>query len=88
LGRDYQERVNYNEQDAALIDAEIKKIMDSCAKKAEEILSKHKPEIETMVSVLLEKETIYSDEINMIIEGKTKEEVIAFIDSKSAPKTE
>ena len=88
LGRDYQERVNYSEQEAALIDAEIKKIMDSCAKKAEEILSKHKPEIETMVSVLLEKETIYSDEINMIIEGKTKEEVIAFIDSKSAPKTE
>ncbi|MCR5553617.1 MAG: ATP-dependent zinc metalloprotease FtsH [bacterium] len=88
LGRDYQERVNYSEKEAALIDAEVKKIMDSCAKKAEDIISKHKPELETMVSVLLEKETIYSDEINMIIEGKSKEEVIAFIDSKSAPKAE
>ena len=36
-----------------------------------------------MVDVLLEKETIYSDEVNMIIGGASKEEVCEFIDNKN-----
>lgn len=83
LGRDYQERVNYSEKEAANIDAEIKKIMDTCTKKAEEILSNNKKVLLTMVDVLLEKETIYSDEVNMIINGASKEEVCSFIDNKN-----
>ncbi len=83
LGRDYQERVNYSEKEAANIDAEIKKIMDTCTKKAEEILAKNKNVLLTMVDVLLEKETIYSDEVNMIIGGASKEEVCEFIDNKN-----
>ena len=88
LGRDYQEKVNYSEQKAAIVDAEVKKIMDSCSKAAEKILSERKATLETMVDVLLEKETIYSDEINMIIDGKSKEEVCEFIDNKLKNKQE
>lgn len=40
LGRDYQERVNYSETEAAIIDAEVRKIMTECSNRAEEILSK------------------------------------------------
>ena len=41
-----------------------------------------------MVQVLLEKETIYADEIDMIMKGSTKEEVVAFIDNKAKVKKE
>lgn len=85
LGRDYQERVNYSETEAAKIDTEIKKIVDECTKKAEQILLSHKAQLETMVDVLLEKETIYSDEVNMIISGASFKEVCEFIENKNNP---
>ena len=88
LGRDYTERATYSEKEAGIIDEEIKKIIDKCTLQAEEILKAHKKELNNMVEVLLAKETIYSDEIDMIINKKSPKEVIEFIDSKHAPKTE
>ena len=82
VGRDYQTRVNYSEKQAAIIDEEVAKIIKKCQAQANEILSKNKDIVKTMVEVLLEKETIYSDEIDLIIAGKSKEEVIKFIDKK------
>ena len=82
VGRDYQTRVNYSEKQAAIIDEEVAKIIKKCQVQANEILSKNKNIVKTMVEVLLEKETIYSDEIDLIIAGKSKEEVIKFIDKK------
>lgn len=82
VGRDYQTRVNYSEKQAAIIDEEVAKIIKKCQAQANEILSKNKDIVKTMVEVLLEKETIYSDEIDLIIAGKSKDEVIKFIDKK------
>ncbi|MBR2909562.1 MAG: ATP-dependent zinc metalloprotease FtsH [Clostridia bacterium] len=87
LGRDYQSRASYSEKEAAVIDAEIKKIIDECHKQAMEILNSHKEHIEVMVKVLLEKETIYSDEVDMIMKGASAEEVINFIEDKAKAKT-
>lgn len=82
LGRAYQERMPYSENQAAKIDAEVKKIIDFCAKETEKLLTKHKDSLLTMANVLIEKETIYAEEVDMIISGKSKEEVVAYIDSK------
>ena len=41
-----------------------------------------------MVKVLLEKETIYADEVDMIMKGATAEEVIKVIDDKAKTKEE
>ena len=82
LGRAYQERMPYSENQAAKIDAEVKKIIDMCAKETEKILTKHKNSLITMANVLIEKETIYAEEVEMIISGKSKEEVVAYIESK------
>ena len=82
IGKSYQERMPYSENQAALIDEEIKKIIDFCAKETERILTENKDKLLTMANVLLEKETIYAEEVDMIIDGKSKEEVIAYIDSK------
>lgn len=82
LGRSYQERMPYSENQASIIDVEVKKIIDLCQKETERLLSKNKDKLLTMANVLLEKETIYAEEVDMIIAGKSKEDVIKYIDDK------
>lgn len=82
IGKSYQERMPYSEDQAAKIDLEIKKIIELCQKETEKILVKNKKVILTMAEVLMEKETIYAEEVDMILAGKSKEEVVAYIESK------
>lgn len=42
--------------------------------------------MDNMVMVLFEKETIYTEEVNMLFDGKSAEEVIAYIDERQAKK--
>ena len=88
LGRDYQNRATYSDQEASIIDQEIKKIIDQCYEGAKTILEKHKKQIKVMVDVLLEKETIYAEEVDLILAGKKAEDVIAFIEEKQNKKEE
>ena len=88
IGRDYSQRNAYSEKIAAEIDEEVKNIIDKCEKAAEEILSKNKEKLQTMVELLLEKETIYQDEVDMIMQGKNKEEIYAVIEEKTKVKKE
>jgi len=88
LGRDYQTRTSYSEVQASKIDEEIKKIIDMCHKEATSILSKNKDKVDTMVEVLLEKETIYADEVDMIMNGSSKDEVVKYIEEKAKTKKE
>lgn len=80
LGRDYQSQVNYSEKTASEIDAEVRKIIDDCYKRAIKILKDNDSVLHTMAEVLLEKETIYQNEVEMILQGKTKQEIIAQMD--------
>ena len=82
LGRAYQERMPYSENQASKIDAEVKKIIDMCAAETEKILTENKDKLLTMANVLIEKETIYAEEVDMIIDGKSKEEIVAHIENK------
>ncbi len=82
FGKDYVERQTYSEASAALIDKETKKIIDECENNAIEIIKKHKKQLEAMVEVLLSENTIYSDEVDMIIAGKSPKTVIKYIKGK------
>ena len=82
IGKSYQERMPYSENQGKIIDEEIKKIIDYCQQETTRILTENKDVLMTMVDVLLEKETIYTEEVEMIINGKSKDEVIAYIDNK------
>ena len=73
LGRDYQTQVNYSEKTASEIDAQVREIISNCYKKATKILKDHMSVLNTMAEVLIEKETIYHYEVEMIIAGKKKE---------------
>ena len=86
LGRDYGTTHSYSDQLGGVIDNEIKMILDSCYEKALQILQDNRAIMDNMVKVLFEKETIYTEEVNMLFAGKTADEVIAFIDEKQAKK--
>ena len=67
---------------ATAIDSEIRKIIEYNYARATEILEKNRATLDEIVKVLLEKETIYQDEFEMICNGKSSEEVIAYMDEK------
>ncbi len=87
IGKNYQERMSYSENQAALIDSEVKKIIEMCQKETEKILKTHKDKLLTMADVLIEKETIYAEEVDLIVKGKSKEEVLQHIDNKDKKET-
>ena len=69
VGRDYQTRANYSESMAALIDSEVEKIVKEGHKKATELLSVNKNLLDVMARVLIEHETIYQDEVDLIMKA-------------------
>lgn len=87
FGKDYVERTTYSESSATMIDREIQSILQLAESLASEILTKQKKKLLTMVEVLLERNTIYTDEVDMIIAGKTAKAVISFIDKKLGERT-
>ena len=77
LGRDYQSQHNYSEELAAKIDAEVKTILDDCYANAIKLLTENRSILDNMVRVLFEKETIYTDEVSALMNGKSFEEVLS-----------
>lgn len=80
IGRDYQQTKNYSEQTASLIDSEIKKIIDTNYARGVEILKEKRNILDNFAKLLLEKETIYSREVDMIMTGESPETVAKEID--------
>ncbi len=69
LGRDFAQAKEYSEETAAIIDEEIKKIIDNGYKRAEDILRANIDKLHAIAGVLLEKEKIDGDEFEAIING-------------------
>ena len=84
LGRDFQQRSNISETTAAMIDEEIKSIIEECEQRAIETLRSKRSILDEMAKVLLAKQTIYAEEVEELMAGKTAEEVIANMDKRAA----
>ena len=84
VGRDYQTKTSYSEKTAAEIDSEIQKILKHNYSRAKNIIEKNKDVLVEMAEILLAKETIYKEEVDLIMQGKTKEEVISYMEEKQA----
>ena len=82
LGKDYGAAHNYSENVAATIDKEIKTFLSDAYKKAKDILIKNRDILDNMVKVLFEKETIYTEDVDMLFDYKSAEEVIAAIEER------
>ena len=66
LGRDFAAQKEYSEETAALIDEEVKSIIDFAYRKAAEILQAHMDKLTAVANVLLEKEKIDGEEFDQI----------------------
>lgn len=84
LGKDMETRNAYSEETAKLIDEEMRGIIDEQRKRAKELLTEHRSVLDNMARVLVERETIYTEEVDMLLEGKTYQEVLEFIDKRDA----
>ena len=80
IGRDMASHVSYSEQTAAIIDSEIAEIVNNALKKARDLLSKNKKLLDNMARLLVERETIFTEEVDMLMEGKSVEEIMTFMD--------
>ena len=88
VGRDYQKQTSYSEQLAREIDEEVKKIITDAHKRAKDILTSKKDVIEKVQHILLDKETIYKEEFEMLFNGASVEDVEIAIDKKEQERRE
>ncbi len=74
IGRDWGQEKTYSEGTAAIIDAEIKKIIDSAYEQARAILNDHRDKLDAVAAVLIEKEKITGQEFDQIFGDGIKTE--------------
>ncbi len=77
LGRDYQSTHSYSEEVAGKIDKEVALLVENAHQEALECLKSNRSQMDVMVRVLLECETIYTEEVDMIMAGASADEVKA-----------
>jgi len=70
LGKELHEHKNYSETTQILIDDEIKKIVESGMSRAEKILRDNIDVMHRLAAVLLEREILDAEEIDMVMQGK------------------
>jgi len=71
LGRDLARDRDYSEEIAKAIDQEIRKTIDDCFQKAQDILEKERSKLELIAQALIEKETLNAEEIKALVEGRS-----------------
>ena len=63
-----------------IIDQEIKDIIQNGLQKARELLGANRDLLDRMARLLVERETIFTEEVDMLMEGKSVDEIMAFMD--------
>ena len=78
MGMEYgnQSRGGYSQQTAAAIDAEVRALVANAHKRATKLLQENRPILDNMARVLVEKETIYTEEVALLMKGASYKEVI------------
>ena len=88
LGKDMATHNAYSEETAKMIDDEVRTIISTQHERARKLLSEKRSILDNMARVLIERETIYTEEVDMLLEGKSYEEVIAYMDEHDGDRKE
>jgi cell division protease FtsH len=85
VGMEYEygggSRNSYSQETAAEIDREVRNLIGSAYERAKKLLSENRSILDNMSRVLVERETIYTEEVEMLMRGASYTEVLAFMDS-------
>ena len=84
IGRDYQTKSNYSESVAAVIDDEVESIIKTAYARAKELLTANKTLLDNMARLLIERETIYQDEVDMIMAGTDVKTIVETMDARDS----
>lgn len=76
LGRDYGSQQDYSPQTAERIDEEVARIMKEAHDKAEHILRERRDQLDLMVNVLLERETVEGDAVKALLNNTWDEYLV------------
>ena len=71
LGHSVTRQKNVSDKTAALIDEEVRRLVDEAEKTARVILTKDRKELEIIAKALLEYETLTGDEVNALLRGES-----------------
>lgn len=82
VGRDYQTKNDFSEKLAAEADDEVREILSYNYERAKKLLKDNKNLLEEMAKLLIERETIYKEEVDMIMQGQTTEEIVKYMEKK------
>lgn len=82
IGRDYQSKNDFSEKLAAEADSEIRQILDYNYKRAKKLLSDNVDLMHEMVKLLFERETIYKEDVDLLMQGKSAEEIVKLIEAR------
>jgi cell division protease FtsH len=66
----------------SLIDGEVKAFIINAEKTCKELLKANSSKMHVMANVLVERETIYAEDVTLIMEGKTEKQVIAAMEKR------
>ena len=84
MGMDYElgggSRNSYSQKTAAEIDDEVRRIVSEQHERAIRLLTENRSILDNMSRVLVERETIYTEEVEMLMKGASYTEVIEFMD--------
>ena len=84
MGMEYgnQSRGGYSQETASTIDAEIRRLISEAHARATKLLKENRSILDNMSRVLVEKETIYNEEVAMLMKGASYKEVIESMDAR------
>ncbi len=88
IGRDYQTRKDFSEKLSAIADDEMQAILNSNYKRAKEVLTANIGILHEMAKLLLARETIYKEEVDMIMAGKKTEEIVKLMEKREKEQKE
>lgn len=69
LAQEIHEKKNYSEKTAEVIDSEINSFLEEAKNRAGEIINRYRVQMDKLVKVLLEKETVEQEEFKEIMKG-------------------
>ena len=84
MGMEYghQNRGGYSQETAATIDAEVRRLVSEAHERATKLLKENRSILDNMSRVLVEKETIYTEEVAMLMKGADWKEVVAAMEGQ------
>jgi cell division protease FtsH len=85
LGREFSAEPDYSDEIAREIDDEIRRIVEAAHQTAKDLLNDRRDELDTISNILLERETIDSEQFVALLDGASEDEVFADDEEQERP---